>query len=755
MANNFIGNLPDALLKTSDVFSDFIVDGMQWAIPGSASLSTNMSSGTAWLNGVRTLVPDVSGNAFPASSDTYVSFNNSGVPAYQSVTNGATSPTPNSGFVQTSKVVTSPIQSPTATLSTSTSGSLASGTYGVALVAFDATGYGAVGASGTVSVTSAQSGSGSIEISWVNPLNESSMSIYATTAGSTTLGLVASGVTGNTYTYTGSVAPGVAPPTVATSNAVQIIDPKLYTKGSFRMSVLQFGADPTGVNDSTQSIQNAINSGILYFPSGIYKISGPIFVQGSSMLYGDGPFSTTFNVVGSYYNCFIFSLSGSGIRNVGFTSPTQRVGYFVKFYTNSSTDIQQNYVSDFFMENGSGIHVSGPNTTLTYITNGNLYAITQSAGIGINIDGGAGTIISGLQMNNSLSSQPFAGIYLTGGGGIVVSNTDCVRCGTGLLVTPNSQGVNFLTVHDSFFDTCETNGINVSPTSSGSVEACILDNVWASATGSAGNGIGINVNPTSTNGVNGIEILTPRCFNNYNQGIYISGNTAFTKISGGQVAGNSVSTSGAYSGIDINVSNFSVTGVFSGEVAGSSNTQDYGIKIASGATNFICNDNFVLYNINPGILFGGVLTQTEILKNNIGSPNPPVGQSSNIIVSSTTTAGSITATASQLVGGYLADGATQTAAFTVTTDTAANILAAMPNAAVGTSFEFRFINNDQSSTGYAGTLAGGTGVTIGTVLPNPAVPKGGYEDYVFTFTAIGSTPALTVEAVGGNSTALL
>ena len=54
-----------------------------------------------------------------------------------------------------------------------------------------------------------------------------------------------------------------------------------------------------------------------------------------------------------------------------------------------------------------------------------------------------------------------------------------------------------------------------------------------------------------------------------------------------------------------------------------------------------------------------------------------------------------------------------------------------------------------------GTLAGGTGVTAGTILPNPAVPKGGYEDYVFTFTAIGASPTLTVEAVGGNSTALL
>ncbi|MHB8843086.1 MAG: hypothetical protein ACYC56_15075, partial [Candidatus Aquicultor sp.] len=135
---------------------------------------------------------------------------------------------------------------------------------------------------------------------------------------------------------------------------------------------------------------------------------------------------------------------------------------------------------------------------------------------------------------------------------------------------------------------------------------------------------------------------------------------------------------------------------------------------------------------------------------------PPTNAlSSKIVIGSTTTAGNITATAAQLAGQYLADGATQTAVFTVTTDTAVNILAAMPNAVVGTAFKWRFINNDQSATGYAGTLAGGTGVTVGTILPNPAVPKGGYEDYVFTFTAIGTAPTLTVEAVGGSSAALL
>jgi hypothetical protein len=130
-------------------------------------------------------------------------------------------------------------------------------------------------------------------------------------------------------------------------------------------------------------------------------------------------------------------------------------------------------------------------------------------------------------------------------------------------------------------------------------------------------------------------------------------------------------------------------------------------------------------------------------------------QSSALAVASTTTAGDVTASASDLAGQYLSDGATQTAAFTVTTDTAANILAAMPNAVVGSAFKFRFINNDQSSTGYAGTLAAGTGVTIGTILPNPAVGQGNWCDYIFTFTAVGSTPTITVEAVGGSSLGLL
>jgi hypothetical protein len=123
-----------------------------------------------------------------------------------------------------------------------------------------------------------------------------------------------------------------------------------------------------------------------------------------------------------------------------------------------------------------------------------------------------------------------------------------------------------------------------------------------------------------------------------------------------------------------------------------------------------------------------------------------------ISVSSTTISGNITVTAAQLASGYLVDGATQTADFTFTTDTAANILAAMPNASVGTSFKFRLINNDQSTGGRYASLAAGNGVTLSTIAPNRTIPKGGFADYLFTFTSVGSSPAVTVTCIGESAT---
>ena len=76
-----------------------------------------------------------------------------------------------------------------------------------------------------------------------------------------------------------------------------------------------------------------------------------------------------------------------------------------------------------------------------------------------------------------------------------------------------------------------------------------------------------------------------------------------------------------------------------------------------------------------------------------------------------------TLTAAQMVNGQI-DLTTQSSGSTVTTDTAANIVALIPNLQVGSSFDFT-IRNIWTGSNWA-TLAGGTGVTFSgaNIVPN-------------------------------------
>ena len=89
--------------------------------------------------------------------------------------------------------------------------------------------------------------------------------------------------------------------------------------------VTAYGADPTGTNDSTTAIQNAINSlpttgghyldgrnqqggGVVYLPAGTYKVSSTITVNaGAITLMGDGRWSTF----------VVFTGTGDCIRMIG------------------------------------------------------------------------------------------------------------------------------------------------------------------------------------------------------------------------------------------------------------------------------------------------------------------------------------------------------------------------------------------------------------------------------------------------------
>ncbi len=93
----------------------------------------------------------------------------------------------------------------------------------------------------------------------------------------------------------------------------------------------------------------------------------------------------------------------------------------------------------------------------------------------------------------------------------------------------------------------------------------------------------------------------------------------------------------------------------------------------------------------------------------IGTITDQLNTATQAAYNAVTAAGPFTLTAAQFVNAiYQTSG--QTSAVGVTTPTAAQIVAALPNAQVGSKFEFVLINGNTSSG--AVTITGGTNVTI-------------------------------------------
>lgn len=106
--------------------------------------------------------------------------------------------------------------------------------------------------------------------------------------------------------------------------------------------------------------------------------------------------------------------------------------------------------------------------------------------------------------------------------------------------------------------------------------------------------------------------------------------------------------------------------------------------------------------------------------------------------------------AAELTGGSLSVTLALTgalaAAENATTDTAANIIAALPAPGVGTAYKLRIIN--ESSGNFAWTIVGGTGVTVtGTAT----VAQNTWREFVVTVTAVGGTPTVTLQNVGSGT----
>jgi hypothetical protein len=87
------------------------------------------------------------------------------------------------------------------------------------------------------------------------------------------------------------------------------------------VSVLDFGADPTEVADSTTAIQNAINSitkGTVLFPAGTYRTTADITLKSGVNLLGQNA-TITYTASWATYGSFFKTVPGGGIADVEIT----------------------------------------------------------------------------------------------------------------------------------------------------------------------------------------------------------------------------------------------------------------------------------------------------------------------------------------------------------------------------------------------------------------------------------------------------
>ena len=378
------------------------------------------------------------------------------------------------------------------------------------------------------------------------------------------------------------------------------------------VSVLDFGADPTGVADSTAAIQAAVTTlgasgGTVYFPPGIYKAGGiTLSTYNNIRFLGAHQGNTSaggVRIVPNSATATVFSvqnLSGIWFEKLAFVANTQMTaGSFVSF-----TGCNDCGITDYYMQGGfDPIVINGVGTGF-WMQRGQ---IRNFNGYGVTVEGGAGDVyIDALIMDQDNSTYtPQAGIYTPScGGSLNITNSDILHCHYGFWANPgNGQFVDWVYMSNVFFDSADFatggtgggNGIRITPNNGGIFSGGSLVNVWTSTAT-----VGIYAVGDAGSQLSGLQLTNWVALNNWQQAAYLD-YCDHVSIANMTVAGNGKETANTYPGIYIGQHNgydvpgatsvaasyTLVGGAIGSPLEGYTNTQNYAIQLASGFAGYI------------------------------------------------------------------------------------------------------------------------------------------------------------------------
>jgi hypothetical protein len=375
------------------------------------------------------------------------------------------------------------------------------------------------------------------------------------------------------------------------------------------VSVLEFGADPTGGIDSTLQIQAAINSipahplgGSVYLPTGTYKVSAPILVNKSVYFYGDG-YGTNIQTSSATANVLVASAERFHISNLRITSSvTRTAGWYIDVLAGGN----RSRISNFEMDGAFGGIRTNATASLT-IESGNLLNGTSLTGIAIKVENGLDLSIRDVLTDSA--TNIFAGILIKNAGDVTIEDCQLLHAGQALYIECGSgEGAVSIWANNTFFDTSDR-GLYMLAENGGNIARCLFDQCWfassvnqnilmQTATGGLINGIDFNGCHIFLAGADGVLIDDSGCSNIKFHDCSVSQNP-LTGIA-----------------IAANVSNISIQDSIIGSGYGLTGNQ-YGIFVAagSGGNIQICNNkltgNTVLGLVNDStaitnVIFGNI-----------------------------------------------------------------------------------------------------------------------------------------------------
>lgn len=349
------------------------------------------------------------------------------------------------------------------------------------------------------------------------------------------------------------------------------------------ISVSDFGADPTGVADSTTAIQNAINfltsGGIVYFPRGTYKFSA-LNVTAGVVLRGEAPYAsvllcstTTGDVITLAVSAKIedLKLTSSAARTAGRNivitangSSVRRVemlNYYIGVDVNGSSGVATNAML-------SDISFSSPSLT----TGGCMILGSNYANLTIDKVVGAGP---------TSGTQPSYGVRLLNGDTCFINNTNITLHGAAFKPDPTAgQHVFATAVSNSFFDSASGHSCG-EMTGAGNVYDTKIDNTWFGLASGSGNS-GLLINPSGSGNVDGVALTGCEFPANADSGLRVNGTGAKNiNVAGGWAAGNTYGYN--FSG---GCTHFMVKNVRAGNVSNRGPNSQYGIIVQSGASDY-------------------------------------------------------------------------------------------------------------------------------------------------------------------------